>query len=222
MKKIVMNLIVLLCLAGILQAQDAPPGNEKNDFQSVTERTYSDVLDTVFPREIEEKNSTDWQITLRFHADSAPESQVVIRKTVTGVSVTHYRAKKAAVFTSINFWLNEHGREDVVEMSKLIEVERREVPVKRRDVMNWHDGFFASALKSTQEIRYLSGEFDRKGSWGVWLHGTRYQLWYEHNTTKIHYRFVDQEIHDTKVNGELALVRWMNQVRLFVQKNSSK
>jgi hypothetical protein len=189
----------------------------------VSDKTYEDVLDTVFPRKQSDDEKTDWTLTLRFMPWTGPESQIFIRKAVSRFIVVEYRSTNGVIFNRLNAWFTEHGREDVADMSKTIEVKRTELTFGRAQFQRWLRGFFRSIRSASRVLENKSHEFDTKGYWSVWLHGSYYETWFDHNVNQVHFVFVDKDPANG-LAGLSPLARWMVQVKeqITIAKNRLK
>src|SRR4051812_10414618 len=88
---LVLSLMLMLKPFGYAQESDSAI-NVKLSQLIVSSETYNRVLDIVFPKQISDDEKTDWTLTLRFMPHSEPESQIVIRKSVSQFTVVEYRS----------------------------------------------------------------------------------------------------------------------------------
>jgi hypothetical protein len=219
-KKYLISLLLILCFCYSAKAQNTDELFEgKVLYKVISNKTYDDVLDVVFPREIENKRETVWQLVLRFMPNSEPESQIVIRKTIVGYELIELKSSNGVIFSTLNQWITKNGKEDVLEMAKVIKVEQREVKTNSKVITGWYNIFFESIPLTAQSLKFSSQEFERtNGSIGLRLHGTYYEVWFLYKGNKINFVIYDQEVNDNKITGEYALVKWMNKVRLQIKK----
>jgi hypothetical protein len=192
-----------------MQERDEPPIPIQ---RIVSDKTYNDVLDTIFPRVDDDDDKTDWTLTLRFRPSEGPESQIFIRKTVSRLVVIEYQSLNGVVFNRINTWFTENGREDVPEMSRQISVKRTVLKFGRPDFQRWLAGFFKALRSSSLIAENKSHEFDRTGGWSDWLHGSYFETWFYQYGNEIHFLVIDKETKD-RPNGHSPLAIWMNQVK---------
>lgn len=185
----------------------------------VSDRVYSDVLDSVFPRSVENKKNTLWQMVLRFEPSFGSESQIVIRRTFDGFEVNRYRSANGVIFNKLNVWFTKNGREDVPEMSRLVQVERRKIRCRQSDLEDWLNGFFRSIPVATRSLKSNITESGRTGTWSVPVHGGYYQVWFSYKGNEMNFVANDENISDINVTGTSPIVRWMNSVRIQIEKS---
>lgn len=219
MKRKCFLILLILCAYSLIVGQNTDkPNSEQVIVKVVSDRTYNDVLDIVFPREIKQKKETVWQFVLRFKPNSAPESQITIRKTITGYEVLNFSVSNGIIFSKINQIFTTTNKEDISEMVNAIQVEKTKVEIAPKEINLWYDLYFKSIPLSSQALKFSSQEFDRtNGSWSVRLHGTYYELWFLYKGNQICFIIYDEEIDQNKITGENALVKWMNKVRLKIK-----
>lgn len=121
--------VAVMLQVGVGVAQSSAPLQGKQARPVIDERTYSIVLDIVFPRAEPSSGRTVWAIVLRFRPNSMPESQIVIRKSLNKVEVVEYTPAEGSIYAKLNDALERGVRRDAVELAKSIRVSRREVGV---------------------------------------------------------------------------------------------
>lgn len=186
-----------------------------NKYKVVSEGTYTRVLDSVFPRD---QAKGDYGFALRFKPSFAPESQIVIRRALNKVEVVEYTSLSGNIYRNLDSIMAHGGKEDAVEMAKLIQVKRRSIEVPIAQVKMWHSSLLNSISASVKTFKQR-GEESERGIGTLRLDGTFYDLWYNQGIGDISFSVYDQEISDREVTGELKLVRWMNTVRLDIGKS---
>jgi hypothetical protein len=181
----------------------------------VSDETYKRVLDIVFPRN---EPAGDYYLVLRFRPSFHPTSQVVIKRGLDKVEVIEYTSLSGNIYMKLNEFMSHGGKEDAVEMAKLIKVRRRSLQVPNAQVKQWHTSFLESLGESLKTFRKRSEQFDKAGTVDVVLDGTFYDMWYSQDISDMSFSFYDEEVSDRQPNGVLKAVRWMNFVRQEVEK----
>jgi len=184
-------------------------GQEHRQFSRIVSfDAYDKVLDRLFPREIIDTKETDWQIVIRLSPTYRPEFQHVLQKTTDGCTLTRMEAQNF-VFNALNDWLDHHDTEDVDQMAQAVAVTYKKAIVPKATANRWKNEFFKSLRGTITKLHYESGEYDRSASWFLYLHPTKYQVWFTNKSTKMSLTVNDQDIRSTKA-GRLPLVRWIN------------
>jgi hypothetical protein len=181
----------------------------------ISQETYNRVLDIVFTRD---EPRGDYGLVLRFKPSFHPESQVVIKRGVNKVQVIEYTSLSGNIYSKLDEVVTHGGKDDAVELAKLIKVRRRSVLVPNVQVKQWHSSFLESLGDSLKTFKKRSEEFDRERTITVVIDGTFYDLWYSQGTNDMSFSFYDEEISDQQPNGALKIVQWMNVVRADVEK----
>ena len=184
----------------------------------VSEETYKRVLDIVFPRD---EPRGDYYLVLRFRPSFHPTSQVVIKRGLRGldkVEVIEYTSLSGNIYMKLNELMSHGGKEDAVDMAKLIKVRRRSLRVTIAQGKHWHTSFLQSLGESLKTLRERSEQFDKAGTIDVVLDGTFYDIWYSQDISDMSFNFYDEEVSDQQPNGQLKLVQWMNALRHDVEK----
>lgn len=223
--RIVCNVLLGAVLGLILQVSivtaqsNLPLQNAPNKSSPVIgEDAYNHVLDILFPRDKPASDGTIWVIVLRFKPSSHPESQIVIRKSVSKVEVIEYTSPDGSIYNKLNEALARGSEEDAVELAKLIRVMRTEVSVPPTFIRRWQATLFGNIPPTTKALRAALEKADKTGAESFVLHGTFYDLWYEQGLNKMSFNLYDVEVDKSGSDGEFKLVRWMNAVRRDIVK----
>lgn len=186
-------------------------------YKVVSHQTHERVLDILFQRD---EANRDYDFILRFLPSFAPESQILVKRRVGKVEVVEYTSLSGNIYDKLNNTMSNGGREDAAEMAKLVQVRKRVIEVPTAQVRKWRESLANSvgATMKTLEQRDIEGE---RGKETITIDGTFYYFWYTQVTGDISFNLLDYEVNNRKAEGELALVRWMNAVRLDVQKLKS-
>jgi hypothetical protein len=184
-------------------------------YKLVSPETYDRVLDILFPRDDSAKYV--FVIVLRFKPSFQPESQVVIRRGLDRAEITEYTSLSGNVYSKLNDVIAHGGKEDVVEMAKLIKVRKRLIDIPYAQVKQWHTSFLDSIRESLNSFKEKIEEYDT-GTSTIALDGTFYDLWYKQISDEISFRLYDREVNDLRSTGDLKIVQWMNTVRRDVSK----
>lgn len=184
-------------------------------YKVVSQDTYRRVLDIVFPRDAVNR---DYDFVLRFEPNSAPESQIVVRWATGRYEVTEYASLSGNIYRKLNSAVARGDKEDPVEMAKLIQVSKRSIKVPDDRVRQWRRSLANSVGASMKVLERRAVEAER-GVGTITLDGTFYRLWYDQVGSQISFGLLDHEVSNLEVTGILELARWMNAVRLDVQKS---
>lgn len=171
----------------------------------VSSETYRRVLEIIFPRDSDNfsDQTKEFALTLRFSPSGEAGSQINITKYSDGrLEVITYTLprRSGSISEQLNAILRETGRENVEEMARRLNVQRRMV-------------------NDTRRVRELLGRFaalrvSPQLDTSITLDGTSFQLWYEAVSNESYYSLVGGE--PSQDRADHALVRWMNEVRQAV------
>jgi hypothetical protein len=94
------------------------------------------------------------------------------------------------------------------------------VNISYSQVKHWYSTFFQTLALSSRTLSRRGSEFDRtSGKETVILDGTVYKIFYENRLNEVALSLYDVEVDTPRSNGEVELVRWMNDVRRTVAKS---
>jgi len=214
--KIVLAMLVLLSFQAraLTSRNGLLPQVGLKSYRVVSHETHERVLDIVFERE---KADRDYDFIIQFEPSSAPESQIVVRRVSGKIELVEYSSLSGNIYSKLDGVMARGGKEDPVEMAKLIQVRKRVIEVPPTQIMLWRRALADSVATSIRTLEQRSVEAE-KGTGTIAVDGTFYHLWYDQVGSHISFSLLDQEVNDREVTGELALVRWMNSVRLNVAK----
>jgi hypothetical protein len=183
-------------------------------YKVVSQDTYRRVLDIVFPRD---DVNRDYDFVLRFEPSFAPESQIVVRRMAGRFEVTEYTSLSGNIYRQLNRVVAHGGKEEPGEMAKLIQVRKRLIEVSDNRVKQWR-GSLANSIGASMKVLEQRAVEAERGVGTITLDGTFYRLWYDQVGSQISFYLLDHEISNREVTGNLELARWMNALRLNVQK----
>ena len=183
-------------------------------YKGFSHETHERVLDILFQRD---EANRDYDLVLRFEPSFAPESQIVVRTAANKVEVVEYASLSGNIYRQLDSVMAHGGKEDPVEMAKLIQVRKRLIEVSHAQAKQWRRSLAVSVAASIKTLERRSVESER-GIGTIALDGTFYHLWYDQVGSHLSFSLLDHEASDRGVTGELELVRWMNSVRLNVAK----
>lgn len=170
-------------------------------------------MDILFPRD----GPAIFAIVLRFEPNFQPESQIIIRRELDKAEVVEYTSLSGNIYGKLNDVIAQGGKEDAVEMAKLIKVRKRSIEVPYAQVKQWHSGFLLSIKESLNGFKERIEEYDT-GTTTIALDGTFYDLWYKQISNEMSFRVYDQAVEVRRLTGDFKLVQWMNAVRREVEK----
>lgn len=200
--------LVVNVSAVVAEMQDSPVRVRR----VVSAATYSRVLDIVFPRQEPKPSSTLFSIVLRFRPDNQPESQIIIRRRADGAQAIESIVANGNAFAKLNEYL-ETRQEDVIEMAKVINVRSRQLQISEPQVRQWTNAFFETLTNSNKSLIQQAREDEKTGSLSIFLHGTTYELWYEHGLNSMSMNLYDFDVNDSRSSPMFALTRWMNSLK---------
>jgi hypothetical protein len=183
-------------------------------YKVISRKTYERVLDTMFQRD---ETNRDYDFVLRFEPSNAPESQIVIKRAAGKTQVVEYTSLSGNIYRKLDNIMANGGREDAVEMAKLVQVRKRLVEVRDAEVNQWRGRLPEMMAASMKLLEQRSAEA-ASGIGTTTIDGTFYSLWYDQGGSNIFFRALDHEVSSREPTGELELVQWMNAVRLDVAK----
>jgi hypothetical protein len=187
-------------------------------YKVISRETYERVLDTVFQRD---EANRDYDFVLRFEPTIAPESQIVIKRAGRKTVVVEYMSLSGNIYRKLDNIMANGGKEDAVEMAKLVQVRKRLVEVREAQVRQWRGSLPEMMAASMKLLEQRSAEA-AKGIGTITIDGTFYSIWYDQVGTHMSIGVWDHEVSNREITGELELVRWMNAVRRDVEKLNSK
>ncbi len=188
----------------------------------ISRDAYDAVLDIVFPRDNPEPDKTYVSIIIRFKPSFDVERQIVIRNTSGNYEVLEYEAVDGNIYDRLNHLINEGQNTKPEEMAKLLKISKRAVNIPRKQIENWHAAFLNNVARSLDKFRQSLEELEKEGTVTLPLDGTIYELWYEQGMNKIAFSVYDVELTKPDATGVMPLVRWMNTVRLEVERSVKK
>lgn len=184
-------------------------------YKVVSHETHERVLDILFQRD---EANRDYDFILRFAPSFAPESQIVVKRRFGKAEVVEYTSLSGNIYGKLNNVMANGGKEDAAEMAKLVQVKKRVIEVPTAQVRQWRKSL-ANSIGATMKALEQRDIEDERGNGTITIDGTFYYFWYTQVTGDISFNLLDHEISDRKVTGLLALVRWMNTVRLDIGKS---
>lgn len=194
------------------------PQNPGKSHKVVSGETHERVLDIVFQLDEADRN---YDFILRFEPSFAPESQIVIKSEGGKTSVVEYTSLSGNIYRKLNSVMANGGKENVVEMAKLIEVRKRVVEVQAAQAALWRTSF-ADSIGATVKVLEERREEAARGIGTITIDGTFYSLWRDQDGSRISTGVWDHEVSNREVTGELKLVQWMNTLRRDVATLTSK
>ena len=207
--------LALVCQVTGTDFENTSPARQGQlkSFKVVSPETYNRVLDMLFPR----GDSGIVTIVLRFEPSFQPESQITIRSGQDKSEVIEYKSLSGNIYSKLSDVIAHGGKEDAVEMAKLIKVGRRSIEVPYAQVKQWHARFLVSVSDSLNSFKGKIDEYDT-GTSTIALDGTFYYLWYKQISNEISFKLYDHEVNSQGATGDFKLVQWMNIVRREVER----
>jgi hypothetical protein len=176
--------------------------------QNASSSLYQQVLDKIFPRnagDFSQKGTglKEFSLSLRFKPTTEPESQLTIDRYNNGMTeVVYYQVgNKKNVAVQLARIIDETGKRDVEFLAKSIPVEIRTI------------------LKPAPRIerilaKYANLRLPLQLNTDIFLDGTRYELWYEAISNKVHLTLSGGQ---DKKSQEDMIINWMKEALQTVQ-----
>lgn len=178
----------------------------------VSDTTYNQVLDILFPRDVLEPGA-EFAFVLRYEPAFDVETQIVLVKRAGLVQVLEYRPVKGRIETQLNEILRRTRRENAREMARQIRIRRQVVSAGPNDVKEWREGFYDKVCPAIAAEKL----FNEKGEASLIADGTRYRLWYK-GLGSIHYDFIGSGVNSPTGSEEQPFITWMKDIRQLVEK----
>ena len=178
--------------------------------------TYEKVLDIVFRSN---ERYQGYKFILRFEPNRGPESQLFIKRTLKGTQVIEYSPVKGTIYDKLNEILRNGGKENPVELAKHIQIQKRTIDLPGTKTDLWWTTFPATVGTTIQLMQKRTDEIVH-GTARIAIDGTHYGLWYDQVESSFSFKAWDEDVSDHEVTGEFEVVRWMNTVRLDVEKSN--
>jgi hypothetical protein len=175
------------------------------------------VLDAIFEHKDAQEERYFTVFSLRFVPTYQVECEIVIRRSWDRVEVTEYRPIGGNVYSRLNEEFARGAREDADELAKHYQAEKILTSVPLKQFRTWHKQFLNALSRSVRVYEKKAMIFDRTREESVAVHGSYYDLGYRQGANTMSLRLYDQK---ASSRGEFEVVRWMNNVRLTVEKLS--
>lgn len=216
-------IIVFLIKFDVLdvKAQD-DKASKNHSFESssvVSQEDYKNVLDKLFPLESLENENTFFTIILRFKPSFHPESQIIIKKGYKEIQVIEYKSSDGNIYQKLNRFISESKNKDISKISNQIAINKKIITISNNKLNKWHLEFLSGFENLWKYFDKTNKYFDKQNNVLIVADGTFYEIWYKQEMNQVHFQLYDVEINDSKISGELDIVRWMNKIRNEIQKN---
>lgn len=172
----------------------------------VSEDTYDQVLDLVFPRDALRNRNVRYVFVLRYEPTFQAESQVVIVNGWDRSDIIEYRSLDGNIEMKLDAIVRHTKKEDIKRMAKQIRIQIRHLSVPSADLNLLHDNFFQSLHLSE---RALVGPKSERVT--VTQDGTTYRVWYS-GITEIQTDLSGSGIGSPTRADEAPLLDWMKDV----------
>jgi len=180
----------------------------------ITSGSYSQLLDTLLPREHPPSLRLDCLMILRFEPNEGAESQIVIRAWHDGhVDATLYTVQGASAWSAANGYIARTRGENLEAIAKSIQVQSRTLDVPRAGVDKWASSLFEALRSSESSLEKLAAEYRKTGTRQAVLDGDHYDFWYAQGEIEFHWAFSDVPVSEARREAILPLAKWMDMVR---------
>jgi hypothetical protein len=169
---------------------------------------YDSILDLVFPWPEADLRRHVVTIAMRFRPSFSPESAIVLRFDDQGRATVTY--SKAGI--RISRFLSRSGVSDMGDravLERALQVETKNHTLNPIVAGQYLDDFWNALARSPRRIQETAGKFQ--------LDGTNYELRVTTGLVKWHLSIQDEETQN-EINGEMAIVQWMNAIRVAIGK----
>lgn len=191
---------------------------EGQSVPNITNETYTQVLNLIFPLDVLEDKDAEFVIVLRFTPTFQANSQVTIVKRRARYEITEYMSSSGNVYSKLNDILENTGREDVSEMAKMIPIKKRTVRVTTALVEDWHRTLIRDICTSLQRATINSR--DKSKGTTVVLDGTTYNLWYRYKAAKLSFSAYGSEVDFKPSSVDPQIVLLMKGIWRTLKKSS--
>jgi hypothetical protein len=167
---------------------------------------YDDIIEKAFPWPTLNAD-TPLTITLRFLPSFSPPSQIIMKVNQNSCTVEHLKAG-----VSIGRLIATRSLPAILDrdaVTNALQIERKNHRIDDHQTKEWLDAFWDALSRTPKAVRPNIGKFQ--------LDGTEYELEILSGLTHWRLSIADTEAGKT-VNGDTPIVRWMNSVRLAVDK----
>jgi hypothetical protein len=207
----------VLCLILALFAPPAWPSVPAASVHPLlSSRAYDQLLDILFSHQTPGADKIRYEMALRFMTSSHPESAIVIDVFQTGeVQAWLFRVSGPSAWGIANQYVQDSGREEIGEISKLVQVSKQRLAVSLQQADTWHAACMKSLAQAGAQLEKDSQATKSTGDVRIFLDGTIYGLSVAQDGTDIQWRLVDEEVNDSSPAGVSPLARWMNDVRRY-------
>jgi hypothetical protein len=203
----------LTCVGEIEASTLSPVTNAQ---VAVKHETYQRVLDIVFSRDVPYSRGSLWTVVLRFLPNTGPEYQIIIRRDRSkeiGGELVEYVPLGKSIYAQLNDVMASREKEDAIELSQLIKVQRHQVRLSDTKVRELISPFFSSLLGTTKKLQQKWVESDTLGTESIHLHGTFYELRYEQGLSELSVKLLEKETGKPISQYSENLVKWMNSIK---------
>jgi hypothetical protein len=172
----------------------------------------SRVTDLAFPGASAKGGRPEAVLTLRFAPSFSPEFEIVVTIQRNRTVLTEYsfaRVSSEEVYRRLS---DSHRTPEAVV--RLMDVKHVPVPLPAHVVQDWFQKVWTTLEKTSRELEQSA--LDRK----VHVDGTQYSCAYQEGTTRLSVQLWGSEIGHESVD-DVALVKWMNQIRSVVQDHAA-
>lgn len=207
--------LILLFQPGLIGPRSCLwPQESPRNYKVISPATYEKVLDIVF-RHDDAKRQYDF--VLRFEPSNAPESEISIERKPTKTEVIEYTSLSGNIYGQLDKILRNGGKEEAAEMAKQIRVRKRILEVPAVQANQWWSRL-PDAIAATIKLLEKRRAEELRGVGTITIDGTNYSFSYNQVGGNVSTEMWDHEISGREVTGEVELVRWMNSLRLDVEK----
>lgn len=193
-----------------LTAKTGDPSKQIPTLTVLSPKTYQEVLDLVFPRNILKDQNSDYAFVLRYEPTFRAESQITITGRGENIEVVKYTALDGSIEARLSDMVRRGRKEDARRMARLIRIQKQYINVSSQDIKRFHESFFDS-LRLSERARLD----DAKNRLNITADGTGYRLWYS-GQTEVQSEFGGSNITTLTRQDESPLLDWMKGVYLKV------
>ncbi|MCM3874614.1 MAG: hypothetical protein ND895_28300 [Pyrinomonadaceae bacterium] len=211
-------LVLMLSVSINAFGQGQPP----QSYKVISFDTHDKVLNLLFPLDALDE-AKEFALILRYKPSFEPESQIVIVARDGKMQVTDYTSLDGNIYSKLNQIKAETNREDPLEMSKALQVRKRELTVPFVQIQRWRQNLIDGVAASLRPKKFETATPPKTTS--VILDGTVYELWDSSGVFRgsgdFHYSVYGTEVSKRVFRDESPFIGWMKRIRKEISRLES-
>lgn len=209
LKKVVL-IFSMLSSMSLVDARAQVSDSAQQELPVVDAETYDRVVDIVFQSDAV-RGVFGYAFLLQYRPTFGIESQITIRNEAGTIEVIEYLPLDGSIYVQLNKILQRTGRQDPVEMAKLIRIKRRTVRVRRLTVKHWRENFYTHVSRAMLYEKRIINE-NMKIAPLLVDDATSYYLSYR-GAERIHFDLIGSAPDRPVLSAENPLIGWAKDIR---------